>query len=359
MIQTSDTQHSGNTISVMLVDDSSVIRGALTKLMDDDPSISIVASVPNGELAITSARSKKPDIVILDIEMPVMDGITALPLILEASPDSKVIMFSTLTEKGAAITMKALSLGAIECITKPAAGEAQKGGEFQTKLLNIIQNLCQENAQVTNSNATPKTNVVRKPTQSEFKKPEIVAIGSSTGGPQALFEVLSHCSGLSVPIVITQHMPATFTKILAQHIEQKTGIRASEGEDGMVLKAGSIYVAPGGFHMLFEKDKSDDVVIKLDNGPLINYCKPAVDPMFESLMKIYEQAMLAVILTGMGSDGLKSCQSLVESGGRVIAQDEKTSVVWGMPGAVTQAGLCSAILPLNDIGPYIKKAVHG
>lgn len=351
----------------MLVDDSAVIRGGLTSLLENDPELKIVSSLSNGEFAVNTVGEKKPDIVILDIEMPVMDGLTALPKILEKSPSSKVIMFSTLTERGAEVSLKALSLGAVECVVKPGPGEAKIGSEFQKSLIDIIKNLVYGTRRPRPATSErPATAAAPQPVKTapsftlrnnpmDYKgKPSVIAIGSSTGGPQALFTVLKNLSGLSMPIVITQHMPATFTKILAQHITQQTGLPCSEGASGMKLEAGKAYLAPGGFHMLFETDE-EGTKIKIDDGAPENFCKPAVDPMLRSLIGIYGRKILCVILTGMGNDGQKGAQMLVDEGGRVIAQNQETSVVWGMPGAVSMAGVCSAVLPLNDIGPWVRK----
>lgn len=363
---------SSNEINVMLVDDSAVIRGALTRMLESSDHIKIVKSVADGGMGVAAAKSAQPDIVILDIEMPVMDGLTALPKILEAAPKTKVIMFSSLTEKGATVTMKAMQLGAVECLVKPSsAQEVGEGSEFHQQMVKLIESLAPVSVRRAIAPA-PKATSQSSPSESlisgsfslcndsmSYKgKPRVVAIGSSTGGPQALFNVLKSCKGFDVPIVITQHMPATFTKILAEHIEQQTGIRAQEGQTGMALEAGQVYVAPGGFHMLFQ-NKDGQIKIKLDEGPPINFCKPAVDTMFDSIVQIHGEKVLGVILTGMGHDGRDSCKRLVEKRGRVIAQDEKTSVVWGMPGATAQENICSAVLPVDDIGPWIKKAVMG
>lgn len=359
---------SGSGISVMLVDDSAVIRGALTRIIDPRTHINVVASVRDGSIAVEKARELKPHIIILDIEMPVMDGLTALPKILSTSPDSKVIMFSSLTAQGAAVTLKAMQLGAVECIVKPSSTtDVGEGSEFQKKLISLIEHLAPKGAMpasATPATATPPpssrpSNFQLRQDPIAFKgKPKIVAIGSSTGGPQALFEVLKNCTGFDVPIVITQHMPATFTTILAQHITQQTGIPTSEGAEGMFVEKGKAYVAPGGFHMKFKLD-GDQLKITLDNGPQVNFCKPAVDPMYDSLIDFYGQRVLGVILTGMGSDGLGGGKRLASEHGYMIAQDEITSVVWGMPGAVAQAGVCNEVLPLKDIGPRIKQFVMG
>lgn len=353
--------------TVILVDDSSVIRGVLARIIGTDPNIEVTGSVANGQLAVSIARTKKPDVIILDVEMPVMDGLTALPEILKVSPNTKIIMCSGLTAKGANTTIKAMALGAVECIVKPdSAQKTGPGSPFQTQLLNLINALSGKtpapSARKTTTTITPThsptgTFTLKNDLAAYKGKPKIVAIGSSTGGPQALFSVLKDIGKLDVPIVITQHMPATFTKILATHIQQQCGTPAHEGEEGMIVEAGNIYVAPGGKHMLFELD-AGVLKIKLNDGPQENFCKPAVDPMLRSLIDIYGQKFFCVILTGMGQDGLLGARKLVETGGRILAQDEATSVVWGMPGAVAMDGICSAVLPLGEIGKWVRTESH-
>ncbi|MDH5722310.1 MAG: chemotaxis response regulator protein-glutamate methylesterase [Alphaproteobacteria bacterium] len=359
-------------IRVALVDDSSIIRGILARTLTTDPSIEIVASVSNGELGVHIAESKKPDILILDVEMPVMDGITALPLIIKASPKTKVIMCSTLTEKGADITLKAMALGAVETIAKPSNTiETGSDSAFKARLIQLVKSLASHVAHRTQNAAPARDRVATTPISTALKpkmpvilrndthaykgRPDILAIGSSTGGPNALFKVVKDLKNIDIPIVITQHMPKTFTKVLAQHITDQTGIETFEGEEGMTVERGKAYVAPGGMHMVFRKDGMN-VKIKLDDGPPENFCKPAVDVMLRSLISIYGKKVLCAILTGMGSDGLKGAQELAGLGGRIIAQDEKTSIVWGMPGAVAQNQLCSAVLPLEGIGPWLMNA---
>lgn len=371
-------------IRVVLVDDSAVIRSLLSRILEPE-GIKIAGSYANGEQAVNAVASVKPDIVILDVEMPVMDGITALPKILSVCPETKVVMCSTLTVRNAEITMRALELGATECLGKPTSvTEIQGNVNFRDDLLRIVKNLGRVRAiprpaspAAPSSVPSPQdafvapgvTRPASRPSSMPsaftlntnpmvFKgMPAILAIGSSTGGPNALFEVIPHLANFRIPIVLTQHMPATFTAILAQHITKQTGVEAVEGAEGMPLLPGRVHVAPGGFHMLIKKNEAGQAVITLDNGPPEHYCKPSVNPMIRSLLPIYGNRVLSVILTGMGSDGVESCQSLVEAGGRVIAQDEATSVVWGMPGAVATNNLCSAVLPLKEIGPWIKQAV--
>lgn len=358
-------------ISLVLVDDSSVIRGALTRILNTDNSIDIVGSVSNGQMGVTMAKNKLPDVMILDVEMPIMDGLSALPEIMKVSPKTKVIMCSSLTAEGADTTIKAMTLGAVECIVKPSsAQETGPDSPFRNKLISLIRSLGGLPAVKSGAQGHQPTERVKREIPIStigksftlkprppvpYPKPDIIAIGSSTGGPQALFTVLSQLKGMYCPIVITQHMPATFTKILANHITQQTGIEAHEGEDGMPVKSGTIYVAPGGKHMLFKKE-SGQLTIQLNDGPPENFCKPAVDPMLRSLIEIYGNRILCAILTGMGQDGLLGARILSEKGGRIIAQDEKTSVVWGMPGAVAVDGICSEVLPIDKIGSSIRAA---
>lgn len=370
------TQKPVEPIHVMLVDDSAVVRGFIGRILEADPDIKIVASVANGEQGVSAAGRHNPDVVILDVEMPVMDGLTALPKILAASPGVKVIMCSTLTLRNAEITMKAFSLGATECIAKPSnSTEIHSASDFKVDIVRLVKSLGRRKDASSLSrpartpilgrgvfsggaNATLKNKTsyeLRKPMPGDSFRPNLLAIGSSTGGPQALFKVISHFKNLDVPIILTQHMPATFTKILAQHIQQQTGVVAVEGENGMVIEKNKVYVAPGGYHMTFAR-KDNRVEIILDQGAPENFCKPSVDPMLRSAIGIWGARFLTVILTGMGSDGLPGCRLVVEGGGRVVAQDQETSVVWGMPGAVATNGLCSAVLPLQDIGPWVRQA---
>lgn len=365
-----------NQIHVMLVDDSAVVRGFIGRILETDPEIRVVASVANGEQGVSSAARHNPDVVILDVEMPVMDGITALPKILAASPGVRVIMCSTLTVRNGEMTMKALSLGATECIAKPTNSSAiHSADEFRNEVIRVVKALGRRKDAATV--ARPSANVplntgtfsggqnaalkqktafeLRKHMPGELFRPNLLAIGSSTGGPQALFKVITSFKNFDVPIILTQHMPATFTKILAQHITQHTGVTAMEGETGMPVEKGKVYVAPGGKHMLFDK-VGTEIRIVLDDGPPENFCKPSVDPMLRSAIKIWGPKFLTVILTGMGSDGLPGSRLVVEGGGRVVAQDQETSVVWGMPGAVATNGLCTAVLPLQDIGPWVRQA---
>ena len=360
--------HTPAVCRVMVVDDSAVIRAVLRRTLEADPEIRVVASVPDGQIAVDTIRRTSVDVVVLDVEMPKMDGLTALPLLIKASPNSKIIMASTLTRRNADISLRAMEAGAVDYIPKPSSGKEIDSGEtFKRDLLGKVKawwGAGKRNRDLIKPLGAP---VVPRPTAkpasapSDAKmrkvpvgfRPKIIAIGSSTGGPQALFNVLAHIAGkVQLPIVITQHMPATFTAILAEHIGRKCGLTAIEGVDGEKLRPGQCYIAPGGKHMLIE-GPAGEAVIRLNEEPPENFCRPAVDPMFRSIASIFGSSALSVILTGMGQDGMLGARSVVQQGGVLVAQDEATSVVWGMPGAVANDGTCSAILPVKEIGPFI------
>ena len=366
-------------IRVLVVDDSSVIRGIVSRWIEAGQDMVLAGVAVNGSDAVKRAGSLQPDIIILDIEMPEMDGITALPLLLKACPQSKIIMASTLTRRNAEVSLRALSLGASDYVPKPTAlrgGEAAE--EFRRDLLARISGLGRRRKLAgglsgSERSVGPAARVephrpgmamrdggaatglkaslpLCKPSS---VPPQLLAIGSSTGGPQALACVVGAVAAdLNVPVLITQHMPPTFTAILAESLGRTSGLKCIEAEAGMMLERRCVYVAPGNYHMLL---KARGGPIELSQSPAENFCRPAVDPMFRSVAAAYGPAVLAVVLTGMGSDGREGARAIVGAGGTVIAQDEDSSVVWGMPGAVAHAGLAAAIVPLQGVGAEIKK----
>jgi len=382
----------------MVCDDSAVIRGLISRSLESDPEIQVVTTVSNGQMAINALSRYPVEVLILDIEMPVMDGLTALPELIRMQPDLQVVMASTLTRRNADISMRALAAGAADYLAKPTTTMAlNAAADFKTELAAKVKalgaarrraaglrspgGLGRRPLDVSHAPASEPHHpaphhpapapvhtarpalravpggsrgpIALRPMPTEM--PDIVAIGSSTGGPQALFTVLGALKpGIPQPIVITQHMPATFTTILAEHIERASGIPTVEGADGMALQGGHIYVAPGDFHMVVEQQGTQRL-IRLLKTPPENFCRPSVDPMLRSLVKIYGRKIFTVILTGMGQDGLKGGEAVIAAGGSVIAQDEATSVVWGMPGAVSMAGLCSAVVPLTEVAPLIRR----
>ena len=359
----------GESTRVMVVDDSAVIRGLIVRALTSEPDIEVAASVADGLQAINTLKHNLVDVIVLDIEMPNMDGLTALPQLLAIAPAVKIIMASTLTQRNAEISLKALSAGAADYLPKPQARELTGPSDFHRDLVDKVRGLgtaarragSRRRQEADAAGATAGAEQSIKPAivpTRNFKlnktsavKPRIIAIGSSTGGPQALLELMRHFArGIAQPIVITQHMPPTFTTLLADHVSRHCGLTAVEAKNGMVLEGGRAYIAPGNYHMTIMPN-GERHAIQLNQDPPENYCRPAVDPMMRSLAKNFGPAVLAIILTGMGQDGLEGCRAVVQAGGTLIAQDEATSVVWGMPGAVALAGLCSAVLPLAEIGP--------
>jgi len=358
---------------VMLVDDSAVIRGLLTRALENDEQVRVVCSAANGSMALRALERNDVEVVVLDIEMPEMDGLTALPRMLKVDPALKVIMASTLTRRNAEVSMRALDLGASDYLAKPTSTtELNSATDFKRQLIEKVKALGATRRKQTGSAAprrvvaqvAPKPPPARPAGGTPFTlrqsppvipMPDVIAIGSSTGGPQALMKVLGDLKGaLGQPILITQHMPATFTTILAEHISRASGIKCAEAVDGEPIAGGRIYLAPGDFHMVVE-GTSPKRVIRLNQAAPESFCRPAVDPMLRSVVQSYGPRVLAVILTGMGADGRAGCTEVVKVGGTVVAQDEASSVVWGMPGAVATAGLCTAVMPVGDIGAYLRR----
>jgi two-component system chemotaxis response regulator CheB len=363
----------------MVVDDSVVIRGMISRWIEAEPDMVVTASMRTGRDAVNNVERALPDVVVLDIEMPDLDGISALPLLLAKKRDLIIIMASTLTRRNAEISFKALSLGAADYVPKPESTRETGAAEtFRRDLLLKIRHLGAKLRRPVASPSIAPTALAAGSARDPLQRlsihsnqpistvpfgriaPRALVIGSSTGGPQALMTLTAEIGSVidRVPVLITQHMPPTFTTILAEHLARTSGRPAHEGIDGEVVQPGRIYLAPGGLHMRVAQ-KGADTVIALDNGPQVNFCKPAVDPLFASAIDVWHAALLAVVLTGMGSDGMRGGKSIVDAGGSVIAQDEATSIVWGMPGAAAHAGICAAILPLDQIAPKLVRIFAG
>lgn len=355
---------------VVIVDDSAVARGIIKRILDEVPGIEVVAAATNGEQALKIVRQTHPDLVVLDIEMPVMDGMATLPHLLEVDPGLKVIIASGLAERAAKLSLDALSKGAADFVVKPSGGLGGAAA-FRDELVAKVRVHGRERRQP-RSAGTPAASETKsekpvaaaqaktRPAKGRIVSPDIIAIGSSTGGPQALAEVVRHIGTRTVqPIVITQHMPSNFTAMLAEQLGRIGGRVASEAVDGEIVEEKRIYVAPGGKHLLVEGRAAGGALLRLSEEPPENSCRPAVDPMLRSLSRVFGDRVLVAILTGMGVDGMKGCESIVDGGGVVLAQDMETSVVWGMPGAVASAGLAHAILPIGEMGPAIERIAKG
>jgi two-component system chemotaxis response regulator CheB len=360
----------------MVVDDSVVIRGLISRWVNAEPDMEVVASLRTGLDAVNQLDRIKPDVAVLDIEMPELDGISALPQLLARKRDLIIIMASTLTRRNAEISFRALSLGASDYIPKPeSTREASAAEIFHHDLIQKIRAFGAKVRRAAPAVASPPLAPAEKPAPSArpavaqppllrrafaAQAPRVLVIGSSTGGPQALMTLVTELGPVidRCPVLITQHMPPTFTTILAEHLARSSRRPAHEGIEGEPVKSGQIYLAPGGRHMRVVR-RGAEVAIAIDDGPAVNFCKPAVDPLFISAIDVWQGGVLAVILTGMGSDGMRGGKEIVAAGGSVIAQDEATSVVWGMPGAAANAGICAAVLPLNQIAPKVVRVFAG
>jgi two-component system chemotaxis response regulator CheB len=344
----------------------------VTRWLSGETDIEVVGAAVNGKDGVDHAEKHKPDLIILDIEMPVMDGVTALPAIRKVAPNARVIMASTLTQRGAEVTIKALAAGASDYIPKPDASQLAGAADYKRELLAKVRslgaravsasNLSQANGAAAAGAAGARAAATAGPTLRAVTQkviPEAIFIGSSTGGPEALREVIEGLAGkVRVPVFITQHMPPMFTKILADHLTKQTKATVIEASDGLQAQPGVFYIAPGDRHMIISRNLSV-TRISLSDAPPENFCRPAVDPMFRSAAETYGEKALAVILTGMGQDGLLGAKPLVTKGAQLIAQDEETSVVWGMPGAVARAGLATACKPIQQIAPAILNVMRG
>lgn len=367
-------------IRVIVVDDAIVVRGLVSRWLNVEPDIEVVAALRNGREVVDQIEEIDPDIVLLDVEMPVLDGLSALPLLLEKKRDLVVIMASTLTSPNSEVSLKAISLGAVDCIPKPDSGRdsvatntykqglidrIRRFGALRREALAAQRARLAAAARARSAALALPTNVVARASGLALRPfsvlpPQALLIGASTGGPQALATLIAAIGAVidRVPVLITQHMPATFTAILAEHLARAGGRTAREARDGEVLGPGMIRIAPGGRHMRVMR-RDGKPVVALDDEPPVNFCKPAVDPLFSSAAAVWGGATLAVVLTGMGVDGTRGAADIVARRGSVIAQDEASSVVWGMPGSVAHAGMCSAVLPIEQIAPTIVRLFPG
>jgi len=376
-------------ISVLVVDDSVVIRRLITGALATDPRIRVVGTASNGKIALAKVEQLRPDIVTLDIEMPVMDGLEALRALRPRHPRLPIIMFSTLTAAGATATLDALAAGATDYVTKPA-----NVGSIRESIRSVREQLIPRIHAL--AEAKPRTAAGRRPAAGtagtrpttfgtrggQHRRPpqpgpgagtkrsgastpprtdriDVVAIGCSTGGPDALSKLLRALPArLPVPVLVVQHMPPVFTKMFAERLDRTCGLTVVEATDGTPVSPGTVYIAPGDLHLEVVR-RGTEVVTRLHSGPPENFCRPAVDVLFRSVAQAYGRSTLAMVLTGMGHDGRRACEALRAIGAEIVAQDEETSVVWGMPGAVTNAGLVDAVLPLEDMAHHLIARVTG
>lgn len=388
-------------LKIMIVDDSAVVRGLISRWLEQERDMVLAGLAIDGLKAIEKVREIQPDVLILDIEMPNMGGLEALPKLLAAKPGLKVLMASTLTTRGANVTIRALELGAADYIPKPDSTRIGGADGFRTELLTKIRALCGRTRQwpvppapegKTPDTKAPETKAPEKPgTPSAHghapssastltaaprpvltpaaptlrprgtvpKRIDCLVVGASTGGPPALRAfLLGLGTDWKLPILIVQHMPATFTAILAEHLDKALPMKVQEAKDGMLIESRNVYIAPGDWHMTIKNDPICKQ-LRLDQGPQVNWCRPAVDPLFKSAADVYGNHALAVVLTGMGHDGRDGAQALVNVNGSVMVQDEASSVVWGMPGAVAEAGLAEIIKPIDGLSAACRAFARG
>jgi two-component system, chemotaxis family, protein-glutamate methylesterase/glutaminase len=344
-------------IRVLVVDDSTVIRRIVTEALAADPAIEVVGFAPNGRRAVEQVAALKPDAVTMDIEMPEMNGIEAVRIIRRTSPRLPIVMFSTLTERGASATLDALAAGASDYVAKPSNVDS-----FEHSKKNVREQLIPKLKALTGTHRAatgggppravppPQHSGARRPRTGPF---QVLVIGCSTGGPDALASVLPLLpADLAVPVLVVQHMPPLFTRLLAQRLDTHCRLSVSEAAEGDQVVAGRVLIAPGGRHMVIRR-QGTSVVTHLNDDPPENFCRPAVDVLFRAASVVYSDRLLAVVLTGMGRDGEKGSTVIRQAGGEVVVQDEATSVVWGMPGAVAMAGQADRVLPLPRIGQEI------
>ncbi|MGY1744730.1 protein-glutamate methylesterase/protein-glutamine glutaminase [Blastococcus sp. SYSU D00695] len=352
-----------NPIRVLVVDDSIVVRKIVTDVLSQDPGIEVVGTAVNGKLAVSKVEQLKPDLVTMDIEMPEMNGIQAVRAIRATRNRLPIIMFSTLTERGASATLDALSAGANDYVTKPAnvGSVAQSMESVREQLIPKIKALLGRPVGLGAARAAAPLPPPRPaaPRTAPVERPQILVIGSSTGGPEALAKVLPALpASLPVPVLLVQHMPPVFTRQFAQRLDRLCALRVVEAVDGTPLAPGTVHLSPGDHHLTIRTSARGNATM-LSQGPPENFCRPAVDPLFRSAVDAHRGAVLGVVLTGMGSDGRAGASRIREAGGSVVVQDQATSVVWGMPGAVASAGLADEILPLDRIAETIVRRLNG
>jgi len=371
-----------NKVKVLVVDDTIVYRQILSDIVSDMKNAELAGTAPNGMVALSKIKLSPPDAVLLDVSMPVLDGIETLKRIKKEYPDIDVIMVSGMSADNADLTMKALNLGALDFIPKPKEASLEENAEFLksqlTPLMSLVRTrkLTRQTRRIYRDSTDGGVSVevpppaVREavqpapePAERKIPKPRVkrragkidaIALGVSTGGPNALQQVIPKLDGtLKVPILAVQHMPPMFTASLAERLNRDSEITVVEGKDGERVEAGTMYLAPGGHHMVVRKTQPNEVVLGIVDSPPVNSCRPAVDVLFRSIAMVYGGNVLTVILTGMGNDGAAGVAAIRRKGGYSIVQDESTSVVWGMPQAVVAAGDADEILPIDRIAERI------
>ncbi|MEX1311824.1 MAG: chemotaxis response regulator protein-glutamate methylesterase [Candidatus Sulfomarinibacteraceae bacterium] len=346
-------------IRILVVDDAVVARTVISDILNHEDGLEVVGTAPNGRIALTKIARLRPDLVTLDIDMPELDGMATLERIRSDFPAIDVIMVSNLTQRGARVTVDALFLGAADYVTKATRTSSPESARehLRNQLLPKIRALYLGRRRDEALETSGLDRDAQPATASGPRSIKIVAIGASTGGPNALADVLESIPrGFPAPVVIVQHMPKNFTAYLAQRLDSRSQLNVREATDGTILQPGDVWIAPGDLHIKV-KHHQGRYQIATDDGPHVNSCRPSVDVLFRSVAACYSSSSLAVVLTGMGQDGLDGSRAITDAGGRIIVQDQASSVVWGMPGHVATAGLADVVLPPGDIGAEIVRRV--
>jgi two-component system chemotaxis response regulator CheB len=345
-------------IRVLIVDDSAFMRKALTKLIEEDPGLSVAGTARDGIEAIEQVRTLKPDVVTMDVQMPRMDGISAVKKIMAENP-VPILMVSSLTREGAETTIEALQAGAIDFIAKESSYVTLNLSDVRDELAAKIRNVARSRLSLFQRPRTvaPASPSPRPATGFKYQSARLIAIGISTGGPLMLQKVIPALPGnLRVPVVIVQHMPPHFTKSLAERLNAKSALEVVEAEEGMKVLPGHVYIAPGGKHLTFRNFRQE-ITLETPAEPASSLHKPCVDVMLKSAVDVYSGRVLALIMTGMGNDGLEGCRLVKQRGGKVLSQDEGSCVVYGMPKAVFDAGVSDAVVSLERIAGTLEQAV--
>lgn len=352
-------------IRVLVVDDSAVVRRILTDVISEDPELEVAGTASNGRIALVKAAQLLPDLVTLDVEMPELDGLSTLKELRRSWPKLPVIMFSTLTERGAEATLDALSLGASDYLTKPDGpgnlGETRR--QMREELLTRIKALVPRATPAAPARRLDPTRRATGPVTSASRhRPMpvgVVVIGVSTGGPVALEQVIPVLPGdFPVPVLVVQHMPPMFTRMLAERLDRRSELEVREAVGGERLGPGQVLIAPGGRHLVVRGAGPSSARAFLTDDPPENSCRPAVDPLFRTATAVFGAGVLAVVLTGMGYDGTNGARAVYDTGGQVVVQDQATSVVWGMPGAVVANGTAHDVVPLDRVADVMVERVR-
>jgi two-component system chemotaxis response regulator CheB len=357
-------QSTTSPIRVMVVDDSAVARWMIQTVLEVEPDMTVAGTAGNGAQALERLETVRPDLIVLDVEMPVMDGIQTLKRLRRTHPELPVVMFSTLTAKSAAVTLEALALGASDYVYKPH-GEGSREAAIaavRTQLVPRIRALGRHSSFSASPGNQPLGDDLEPPRPATRRlwptRIEAVLMAASTGGPNALAEVIENLPGsVAAPVLVVQHMPPVFTQMLADRLDSRSQLRVVESSPGKRVRPGTVYIAQGGTHLVVRRSGTE-VLLDADDGPSVHSVKPSADVLFKSAVEVWGGNLLSVVMTGMGEDGLDGCRAVAAAGGMVVAQDRESSLVWGMPGAVARAGLASEIVPLDQIAGIVARHTH-